>query len=199
MSSVIANTSSSTTSASTTTAGISNGKYWGLASGLDVDTIVTSLVSDKQLKIDKANQSKQTLQWKQTAYQNIIDSLNKFQGAYLSTAGSSSMLLSKAYVSVSAASTNSAISVSANAEAVAGSHNITVSQTAVAGKAVGNAISGSINGTPALTGVALGAALTGTNFNVTVDGVKKNITFSADDYNNNTNTNFFMFIEYYLR
>ena len=181
MSSAIANTSSSTTSPS-----ISNGKYWGLASGLDVDTIVTSLVSDKQLKIDKANQSKQTLQWKQTAYQNIIDSLNKFQGTYLSTAGSSSMLLSKAYVSVSAASTNSAISVSANADAVAGSHSITVTQTALAGKAVGNAISGSINGT--LTG----AALTGTNFNfnVTVDGVTKNITFSADDYNNNTNTNF---------
>jgi flagellar hook-associated protein 2 len=153
-----------------------------LASGLDVDTIVTSLVSDKQLKIDKANQSKQTLQWKQTAYQNIIDSLNKFQGTYLSTAGSSSMLLSKAYVSVSAASSNSAISVTSNADAVAGSHSITVTQTALAGKVTGNAVSGFINpaaGTPALTG----AALTGTNFNVTVDGVKKNIAFSAaDDY-----------------
>jgi flagellar hook-associated protein 2 len=176
MSSILGTTSTSSTSTAATTT--QNGRYWGLASGLDVDSIVTGLVSDKQAQIDKANQSKQTIQWQQTAYQSSVSSLNTFQSAYLDIIGSNSVLSSKAYSTYSASSDNTAVSAIANSDASAGQHAIQILQSAVAGSVTGSQLNSTITGTASPLTLA---QLDGTKFNVTIDGVTKTVTVNKND------------------
>jgi flagellar hook-associated protein 2 len=168
---------SSTSTTSTAASTISNGRYWGLASGLDVDSIVTALVSNDQSRIDKANQQKQTIEWQQTAYQSIASSMTTFENDYLDIIGSNSILSSKTYAVYNASSDNSAISVIANSSAAAGQHVISVSNSAVAASVTGSQANSTITGsqTPAL------ADLNGASFNINVDGVTKNIMLSSSD------------------
>ena len=95
--SIIGSSGTSSSSSSSSSSTIQNGRYWGLASGLNVDSIVTALVSDQQQQIDQANQQKQTIQWQQSAYQSIVSSMDTFQSTYLDIIGSSSILSSNAY------------------------------------------------------------------------------------------------------
>ena len=177
MSTNILGSTSNTSTTSTTASTISNGRYWGLASGLDVDSIVTALVSNDQSRIDKANQQKQTIEWQQTAYQSIASSMTTFENNYLDIIGSNSILSSKTYAVYNASSDNSAISVIANSSAAAGQHVISVSNSAVAASVTGNQVDASIAGTnaPALTD------LNGASFNISVDGVTKNINITSSD------------------
>ena len=48
------------------------GRITGLASGLDIDGLVESMLSNDQARVDKAKQAKQTLEWQQEAYVDII-------------------------------------------------------------------------------------------------------------------------------
>ena len=179
MSSLLSSTTSTSSSSSSSSAStISNGRYWGLASGLDVDSIVTALVSDKQTQIDKANQQKQTLEWKQSAYQSIISSMTAFQNTYLSVVGSSSILTSKNYVVYDAASNNTAVSVTAGSAAASGTHTLSVSKLASAASVSGSQINSSINSTAA---AVTAGELYNTGFNITVDGVTKNIAIKSTD------------------
>lgn len=171
------NATSSTNSTSSTSSASYNGRYWGLASGLDVDNIVTALVSDEQAKIDKAGQQKQSLQWKQTAYQDVISKLNTFSQTYLSYSGSGNILSSDVYNAYNPVSDNNLISVAANSDAVAGDHSITVTQSAVAGRLTGSAVGTSISGAQAVTA----DMLKGTSFNVTIDGLTKTVSFLTTD------------------
>ncbi len=50
-----------------------------MASGIDTDAVVKSMVSNYQAKIDKANQAKQTLQWQQEGYRDIIKGVKGLQ------------------------------------------------------------------------------------------------------------------------
>lgn len=178
MSSLISGSTGSTAS----TAATQNGRYWGLASGLDVDSIVTALVSKQQAQIDKANQSKQTIQWQQSAYQSIMGDMNTFRDTYLDIAGTGSIVSSRAFAVYTATSDNAAISVNANADVTAGSHSFTVTQSAVAGSLTGSQISSATAGSGA---AATPATLDGTSFNITIDGVSKTITFKASDASTN--------------
>ena len=171
-------TSSSTSSSSTT---VYNGHYYGLASGLDVDSLVKALVSDKQEQIDKANQQKQTLEWQQQAYQSIISSLDTFMSTYLSTGGSSSMLLSSVYNTYTPSVSGSSAITATVTSAIDGSitHHIDVTQSAVAGSVTGNELNTAITGTLVQSaGGTVGDNLAGTSMNVTVDGLQKTITFT---------------------
>ena len=50
-----------------------------MASGIDTDAVVKSMVSSYQTKIDKANQAQQTLQWKQDSYRTIITGIKGYR------------------------------------------------------------------------------------------------------------------------
>jgi len=44
----------------------------GMATGLDVDAMVKKMMLGEQAKVDKVAQERQTIVWKQEAYQDII-------------------------------------------------------------------------------------------------------------------------------
>lgn len=53
-------------------------RYTGLASGLDVDTLVTQMLSADNAKIDKVKQQRELALWKTEAYREITASLQSF-------------------------------------------------------------------------------------------------------------------------
>lgn len=173
MSSVV---SASSSTSSTSTTDLFNGKIFGLQSGLDVDSMVTGMVSDIQSQIDKANQSKQKLQWKQTAYQNIVTALTTFNDSFLALSGAGSLTATDALQTYTAASDNSAlVTAKATTGATGAAKNITVYQSAAAAT-VSNVSAAKVAGT-----LDTGSLAAGSSFNVTIDGVTKKVTLTSDD------------------
>lgn len=173
--------STTTTDTPTTVNGVT--RYLGLASGLDVDTIVKGMMTSDQNKIDVQKQAQQTIEWQQTAYQSITTDLQSFQSTYLDIlSGSSSMVQSSNFENFTGTSSNSILSVSGTQGAQLGNHVVNVYQSAVASTVTGTALSSSITGN--VDTRALSASdLEGTSFNINVDGVTKNISFTGtDDY-----------------
>ncbi|MDR3644995.1 MAG: flagellar cap protein FliD N-terminal domain-containing protein, partial [Clostridia bacterium] len=132
-------TSSSSTGDLSSATGVD--RYYGLASGLDVDTIVNGLLTNDQSKLDKEGQLQQTLEWKQSAYQSITTELRTFQSSYLDILGSGSMLSSNTYSSYTGTSSSSVLSVSGNSAATAGKHTVDIYQSAVTSSVTGTAVS----------------------------------------------------------
>lgn len=122
----------------------------GMASGLDVDSMVKKMLASDQLKIDKANQDKQTVQWKQDAYTDIIKSVKDLQSSFFDVnSPSTSMLSANAYsafdVSIADAVTSgatTAAAVTAGVGAQAGAYGISftkpIGDTNIGDPGVGN-------------------------------------------------------------
>ena len=163
----------------------SSNRYWGLASGLDVDSIVEGLCSDVQDQIDEAEADEQTLEWEQTAYRDVITALDDFQDAYLSLTGDNTMAKSSTYTSYTTSSSDtSLITASANASADGESQEITVVQSATsAALESSTGICGSITGTTNLSSVDV-SSLEGQSFTMTVGSVTATMTFTSDDVSN---------------
>lgn len=185
--------STSTSSSTSSTGTVSNGRYWGLASGLDVDSIVKGLLSDQQSKIDKAKQQEQTLEWQQDAYRSIITKLQTFESTYLQIGNSASMASSSMYSTYTASSSNTDyMTATAGADATSTPKSITVLQSAQSATLTGISMNGNIDGNVNIGGVGLSvlknyasaaesAGLADPAFNITVDGVVKKISFSSSD------------------
>lgn len=111
----------------------------GMYSGFDTDSIVKSLLKIEQLKVDKQNRSLTTLQWKQEAYTGVNTDLKAFMNDYVSVLGGNTMMKSSNYVSYKttvSGGSETAVSVTANADASAGSVKInSISQLASAAMA----------------------------------------------------------------
>ena len=173
--------SSSSSSVSATTV---NGttRFSGLSSGIDVDGLVDKLMTAEKANLNKMKQQQQTLEWKQEQYRTITDSLTTFVNKYLSTTSSDSLLKQSNFQQFEVTSDNSSVSAKATANAVAGTHSITVTQLATAATQSSDA-----NVTKAVTGsgAVTYASLKGTSFTITVDGTKRTVsfddTFTASD------------------
>lgn len=199
MASVNSTSSSSSSSSSST---VQNGRYWGLASGLDVDSIVTALVSKQQSKIDKAQQQQQKLEWKQEAYRDIITKLNNFETAYLKLGSSTSMATTNMYTSYTSTSTNPLLTVSANSDADGVAQTVTIKQSATIATLTGSSVSGNLkssysisNAISNLKDFASMAETLGNadpSMTITVDGVAKTISFSSADLNSVTDESSFI-------
>ena len=55
----------------------------GLVSGMDTASMVDSMLSGTQSKLDKQNATKQQILWKQEIYRDIISKANAFQTNYM--------------------------------------------------------------------------------------------------------------------
>lgn len=150
----------------------------GLASGIDVDGIVESLVSaEKEKKLNKLQQEVQTAEWKQEAYQSIITDVTDFADTYFSTTGSSSIMKASNFLQYTATSGDDAITVSAASTASAGSHTVSVSQLATeATYSSSGTVSKEVQGSAAadyssLTDESFVITLDGTDYTVDLDSV----------------------------
>ena len=151
----------------------------GMASGLDTEGIVKDLMAVSKLKVEDVKKQKILLEWKQDAYKEITNKLNTFQNKYFGT--SSSGLLTSGSLNILAATSSSPyVSVVGGSNAATGSMYIAdilslASNAKLEGKQV------SANPTISVNTDAL-EDLSGKSIDVTLDGVKKTITFSSGTY-----------------
>jgi flagellar hook-associated protein 2 len=106
---------------------LSSTRITGLASGLDTESIVESLMQIEQLKVNRELRSQTLLKWKEEALESVASELTTFKQTYMSVLSPSNMMSSGVYnvFDVTLSGTNtSAVTISANATAVSGSHVI---------------------------------------------------------------------------
>lgn len=103
----------------------------GMASGLDVDTLVKTTMKAYTAKVDAQKQKKEVLEIKQKLYRDIINDGRNLFNKYFDIAKSDSLLYSKNYVTTKFSSTDSTI---ATATALTGAvkDNYTVNVESVA-------------------------------------------------------------------
>ena len=118
--------------------GTDYGRITGLATGMDIDAMVESMLSGENSKIQKTQQSKQSLQWQQEAYIEIINNLKEFY-KYFQPETSGYIMSPSNYTGTKALSSmESAITAGTLPGAVKGTYEIKVSNLAAAPTAKGS-------------------------------------------------------------
>ena len=108
----------------------------GLASGMDIDSIVAKLMSAEKAPLNKLQQQKQKYEWQRDAYREVNTSLKKAD-----TFMANNVLLVKDFWKKNVTSTNSAVSATNISAAEGATLNISkVSKLATAGKSVSSSI-----------------------------------------------------------
>lgn len=134
----------------------SNKGLSSLVSGMDTDSMVKKLLSGTQSKIDKQQQSKQVLEWKQDMYRDVITSINKFQSTYFGSSAKTDFTNSDFFNSMVSTVTSGSDCVKiTGSSSDASTGNMTVEVTALAsaakiagsGKLSKNFVSGEIKAT----------------------------------------------------
>lgn len=98
----------------------------GMASGMDIDTMVTNLMKAERMKVDALTQKRQIIEWQQEDYRSINSTLRSFRDNQVFK-----MKLQSTYMPQQATTSNSGlVTVSASSSATAGSHTVVVSQLA---------------------------------------------------------------------
>jgi flagellar hook-associated protein 2 len=129
------NVNSSTSTSSST----SYNRISGLATGLDTDAIVKASLQGQQSKIDKADQQKQTYQFQQELYRDVIKQLKDFYSKYTDLTNlDSNLAMTRNYqtTAFTTSDTTGAVSAEGLAGAVTGNYNIKVAN--IATKAAGS-------------------------------------------------------------
>jgi len=149
----------------------------GLVSGLDVDSIVESLMETEEVPLNKLEQKKQMAEWKQDAYRQVSISLKAFADEYFNYSNSSSNMLSQStydqYTLTS--SDDSVVEISTTSSSEAGSHTVLVSNLATAASYQSSAVTEGI----AATSAADFTQAAGNAFLLTIDG--RSYTVDLDD------------------
>lgn len=119
---------------------VSEMRIGGLASGMDIDQIVSDLMKAERIKVDKLEQDKQILEWKQEIYNDLNKDLANFildtkKDLGLNSTSSTGVLLNRSVSSLtwvkSASTADTTIAdVTARADAAQGTYNLTVDQLA---------------------------------------------------------------------
>lgn len=163
--------SSSYTATSAASKGLSS-----LASGIDTESMVESMLSGIQSKIDKAQGDKTVLGWKQDMYRDIIKDMNEFHDKYFNILSENCLLSNAFYNAMKAVSSSGAVNVTADSTASTGKTSIEVGQLATAT---------SIKSSSAVSGVLSGRidadALKKREVIIEVGGDKKTIDLSGID------------------
>lgn len=157
----------------------------GLISGMDTDATVKKLIEIEQIKVDKAEQEKQYLEWQKEDYREIANLLRGFNDEYFDVLNSDTYMLSGNTFNMFSGSatiggvTSSAVSIRTTAESLKGSFSIdSVTQLATTDKWVSDAeVLGNITSNAMASFDGSNAAyVANKELSFTLDGVTKNIT-----------------------
>jgi len=98
----------------------------GLASGMDTDSIVNSLMMIEKLKVDKLYRAKVLVEWKNEALRNINNLIRDFRNKYMSVLSPETNIFSENAFKVYKAEVgqNSAITITAGSKAREGNYQI---------------------------------------------------------------------------
>jgi len=181
-------TTSSTSSGVTATTNAGTSRITGLVSGLDTDSLVKSMLSSDQTKIDAEKQARDYMEWQKDAYMGVSSTLRGLQSSYFDVLNQSSNLRSSSLYNVYAASVTSggtaSTDVSAVTSATSSKSEIRISEIAkLATKDTWNSSGAvaTVGGNPVTSISSVNAFISGgsNSFNVTVDGTTKSITLSG--------------------
>ncbi len=160
----------------------------GMISGMDTDATVKKLIQAEQIKVDKAQQEKQYMEWQREDYREVANVLRGFQDQYfdylnpetnMRSTSTFNMFSGEATV---AGAISSAVTINTSASSAAGSFTID-SVTSLATKDIytsGSEVFGNI--TSGNTGdiAAINAKITSNStMSFTFDGVTKEITLDG--------------------
>lgn len=158
---------------STTVSGTT--RITGLASGLDVDSIVEQTMVAEKAKLYKLQQQLQLAEWKQEEYREAIAAVKSFSDTYFTLESSSSIMSQKNYLKYKIGNDSSAVTVTTTANAKAGTHTISISQLATAASLTSSSsFSKDVQGTTAADytsaqGGSFVIELDGTEYTVAID------------------------------
>lgn len=160
----------------------SSGRFSGLASGMDIDSIVEKLMKAESAKMEKLQQQQQTIEWQRDTYRDVNTKLDAFQTELFDTYGKQSSYLMK----TSTVSDESKISVNASTSAVGSLTVSSVSSLATSANKVSDAsiTVSKANGSHTLSELGLTEAAFGAqsgSFKITVDSKEQIINFTIDD------------------
>ena len=162
----------------------------GLISGMDTDATVKKLIEVERIKVDRAEQEKQYLEWQKEDYREIANSLRGFQEEYFDFLKPATNLRSASTFSMFSASVmsggseSSAVSVSTSSTSQVGSFSIeSISQLASKDKYVsGDVISDITTGSIADTANINTKLASNNKMSFTLDGVTKQIELNSAGY-----------------
>ncbi|WP_373898289.1 flagellar filament capping protein FliD [Haloimpatiens sp. FM7315] len=111
----------------------------GLATGMDTDAMVKQMMQPYNLKLDKMQQDRQLILWRQEMYRDIIGDINTFKNGYFDVLKGDSYMLSEntfSQFSIDGIS-GSDVKVQGTSGAISGKYTLSVSQIAEKAKAQG--------------------------------------------------------------
>ena len=149
----------------------------GLASGLDVDQLVTDLMKNERLPLDKLVRKKQSTVWKREAYQTANTALSAFQTQMRSLRLESSFVTKKAVSSATnVAEVSSTSSVSSNTNFNLNVTKLATSASLVTGKITTDPTTAlTVDGSFTITGSKGTETITVTGGTSTIDSIVKGI------------------------
>lgn len=104
----------------------------GLATGLDVDTLVKETMQAYQTKIDTVDQQKKVVELQQEMYREVITDCRNFYNDYFDISKSNSIILQKNWSATTFESSSSAVTVTGGAGAEAANYSVKVESIAKA-------------------------------------------------------------------
>ncbi|WP_308000862.1 flagellar filament capping protein FliD [uncultured Clostridium sp.] len=104
----------------------------GLATGLDVDSVVQETMQAYQTKIDAVDQQKKVVELQQEMYREVITDCRNFYNDYFDISKSNSILLQKNWSATTFESSSSAVTVTGGAGAEAANYSVKVESVAKA-------------------------------------------------------------------
>jgi len=148
----------------------------GIMSGMDTDSLVQKLVDANKYPLNKAQQQKTLVEWKRQAILDINSKLLSFRNEAFN------MKLDSAYTAFDVQNSHKdSFTVSATSEAKEGTYNLTIDNLATKTKLVGNTKVGNTIKSSWDPGKIDWMSLADTDFNITVNGVTKNIKWGSDE------------------
>jgi flagellar capping protein FliD len=175
-----------------------NTRIVGMHSGMDTDAIVRQMMNAESMRLNRLNQQRTLVQWRQEAYRGMADLLRGFQTTFTGTIGqnsSTSLRMPSNFRTLSASAVSStgggepsnAIRARALANAAQGSFEVNVSQVAKGDIFIGRSIPLILTSDDTIhTGQSMfGPLEVGDQFMVRLDGGNEvTITISEDDIMN---------------
>ena len=152
-------------------------RFTGMASGLDTDSLIKSMLAGERAKLERAGQKRQINEWKRDAFRDITASLKTFKDDNFDVLKPSSNMRSAsalaAFTTAYSQLTADTVSVVSGADASIGPHTINVTQIATQAQIATGSLSEGIAGSISLTSFPLDMA--GKSITMTVDGTAKSI------------------------
>jgi len=113
----------------------------GMVTGLDTDELVEDLLNAEQVRVDRVEQDKQYIEWKQEDYRGIINSIREFRDEYFNYLNSDSNLRSSETfntntVTLDDSTLSTYLEVNADSDTIQGDYTISNITTAKTARAV---------------------------------------------------------------